>query len=297
MLQLDFFHSFRYASIMNNLNRKQIILCADDYGLNVSVSQGIVTLLERKRLSATSCLTNFPDWLSRAAELKPLQTEPIGIGLHFNLTEGRPLSSAYHERYGASFFSLSRLIISAFLHRLDVDVLEQECQAQLDHFVEGLGSWPDFIDGHQHVHQLPQVREAVLRVYERSLRSKKAYLRSVAKAVAASDLESKLKQALITSCGSKGFRRLLKKHAIPHNADFAGIYSFPEADHYSRILPRFLKKVSDQGLIMCHPGLVQNGDSVDEIAEARFHEYCYLASDQFLKDCEDLGVELIHCPD
>lgn len=275
---------------------KQIILCADDYGLNTSVSQGIIDLLERKRLSATSCLTNFPHWQEEASQLKPFKNEKISIGLHFNLTEGEPLSSAYINRYGSSFFPVSQLIIKAFLRRLDVAILQQECQAQLDCFVETFGFWPDFMDGHQHIHQLPQIREAVLSVYERSLRPKKTYLRSVARGFASPDLRSKMKQAVIGFCGSRKFQKLLRRHQIPHNTDFAGIYSFAEADRYSRILPYFLKNVGNQGLIMCHPGLVQNNEALDEIATARFQEYCYLASDQFLKDCETLGVQLIHFP-
>ncbi len=280
---------------MKPIPLKNIILCADDYGLNASVSQGIINLLQRKRLSAVSCLTTSSCWPEQAVWLTPFQG-PVGLGLHFNLTEGKALSPAFIRKYGESLFPLSRLIIQAFLRQLDGAVLEQECQAQLDCFVAAAGFYPDFIDGHQHIQQLPQVRDALLRVYERSLRSKKAYLRSVSNAVSSPDFSSKIKQSIIYFCGSPGFQRLLKKHAIPHNAGFAGIYAFPQAAAYSRILPHFLKNIQDKGLIMCHPGLISTSDPQDLIAAARFQEYSYLASEQFTADCQSLGVRLIQFP-
>jgi len=274
---------------------KNVILCADDYGLNAAISQGIINLLQRQRLSAVSCLTTTASWQEHAAWLKPFQGQ-AAVGLHFNLTEGQALSPAFIERYGASFFQLPRLIIHAFLRRLEVAVLEQECQAQLDRFVADLGCWPDFIDGHQHIQQLPQVREAVLRVYERSLRNRKAYLRSVSKAVPSRGVGGKIKQAIIYCCGSLGFQRLLEKRTIPHNTAFAGIYSFKEVGAYPQMFPRFLKNIRNHGLIMCHPGLNPGEDCADTIARARFQEYCYLSSEQFITDCQAQGVHLTPFP-
>ncbi|HSW70827.1 MAG TPA: ChbG/HpnK family deacetylase [Gammaproteobacteria bacterium] len=270
---------------------KEIILCADDYGLNASVSQGIIQLLAQNRLSAVSCLTTFTGWKEQAAWLKKYQDQ-VALGLHFNLTEGKALSLAYQSRYGKNFSPLPRVMVRAFLRKWEITVLAQECQAQLDAFVAALGRLPDFIDGHLHIHQLPQVREAVLRVYERSLRGKNAYLRSVSNMVKSLDWGSQLKQAIIYCCGAAAFQRRLKKQAVPHNTAFGGIYAFPQAADYGRILPYFLKQISNKGLIMCHPGLDQNQGPQDLIAAARFHEYRYLSSEQFVADCQSAGVRL-----
>jgi predicted glycoside hydrolase/deacetylase ChbG (UPF0249 family) len=282
-------------SLMKPMPMKHIVLCADDYGLNASVSQGIIDLLQRKRLSAVSCLTTSPLWPEEAPRLKPFR-EQVDLGLHFNLTEGKPLSLAYRERYGDQFLPLSRLIIQAFLRKWELSLIEAECQAQLDRFVAELGFLPDFIDGHQHIHQLPVIRDAVLRVYEKSLRSKKAYLRSVGNMVSSAGVWSKIKQTIIYLCGSAAFQSLLKKHAIPHNRTFAGIYSFPEAHQYPQLFPLFLKKSADQGLIMCHPGLNTSLDESDAIAQARFQEYSYLVGEQFEVDCQSLGAKVMKFP-
>jgi len=271
---------------------KYIVLCADDYGLNTSVSQGIIELLKAKRLSAVSCLTTSPEWAEQAPWLKSYH-EQADMGLHFNLTEGQPLSSLYRERYGTSFLSLSHLIIKSFLHQLDITILEAECQAQLERFVTELGFLPDFIDGHQHVHQLPQVRDAVLKVYENYLRKNKAYLRSVTKAIKSRDWGGRFKQSIIYLCGSQVFQQQLIAKAIPHNTVFAGIYAFPQAEQYRQIFPYFLKNIENKGLIMCHPGLLNpSTNSHDPIAQARFQEFSYLSSEQFELDCQGSGVQI-----
>lgn len=276
---------------MKPINVKNIILCADDYGLNASISQGIIDLLQRQRLSAVSCLSSAPLWPQAAVLLKPFH-DLVDLGLHFNLTEGKPVSDLYIQKYGENFFSLEQLILRAFLGRLDVTILEQECEAQLQRFVSELGFLPDFIDGHQHIQQLPLVRTALMRVYEKHLRGKNAYLRSVLNKPRALGLANKIKQFIIYLCGSPRFQHLLIQGEIPHNTSFAGIYSFSQAAQYAQILPYFLETAQDQGLIMCHPGLKNEAAQGDPIADARFFEYSYLSSQQFSADCEVRGIKL-----
>ena len=78
---------------------KHIILCADDYGQNFAISQAIVDLFEKKRLSATSCMVTSPDWPRYSSLLIPFR-DHVDVGLHFNLSEGFPLSDAFLRAYG-----------------------------------------------------------------------------------------------------------------------------------------------------------------------------------------------------
>lgn len=267
---------------------KKIILCADDYGLNTSISQGIIDLVRRGHLSAVSCMTTAPFWSDAAPLLKPYQGQ-VDLGLHFNLTEGKPVSNLYIQKHGKRFFSLPELILRSFFGLLDLAAIEQECEAQLLHFHASMDSWPDFIDGHQHVHHLPGVRDAILRIYDKHLRQKAPYIRSVQNATQPLSWRDNLKQGIIKYCGAAGLERRLKKAGIPHNSVFSGIYSFSEAEHYAQIFPRFLQKMEDCGLIMCHPGLKGETEN-DPIAKARFAEYSYLAGEQFTSDCENFAV-------
>lgn len=266
---------------------KRIVLCADDYGQGAAVSQGIIALIQQGRLAATSCLVNSPHWQEHAKWLAPFQ-QNMDIGLHFNLTEGKALSEPFRAAYGERLFSLPRLMVMAFSHRLDPQVIAAECHAQLDCFLAATGHLPHFIDGHQHVQQFPVIREVVIHVYQTRLQAKKAYIRLVNEKIGLMNLLRDFKKLVIVLSGTRALASLLAKHEIPHNSSFAGIYSFAKAKHYAQLFPRFLAHIQDKGMIMCHPGLCSLAE--DAIAQARYHEYQYLMSEQFEEDCERNGV-------
>src|SRR3954447_23878657 len=130
---------------------RKIVLCADDYGLSPGVSRGIRELLEMERLSAASCMVVFPEFADDGALLSPF-LDKADIGLHFTLTADKPLRS---------------ILTAGWLRRLHVEEIRRELERQLDIFTSVLGRAPAYIDGHQHVHLLPGVREAVIEAASR----------------------------------------------------------------------------------------------------------------------------------
>ncbi|HEX4045268.1 MAG TPA: ChbG/HpnK family deacetylase [Gammaproteobacteria bacterium] len=269
---------------------KNIVLCADDYGQDKAISQGILTLIHYGRISAVSCLTNSSNWPEHAQWLFSFKGI-VDTGLHFNLTQGTALSSAWKKTYGEAFPPLPTILRKAFLRNLSQKVIEEECQTQLDYFVQSMGKLPDFIDGHQHIHQFPVIRQAIIHVYERALRTNKTYVRLVRDPIHFSDWISNIKKVIIHATGSKAFEKLLLKHEIPHNPSFSGIYPFAQAARYSHVFLQFLNKIQDGGIIMCHPGLASDAAN-DPIAQVRHHEFQYLLSNQFLEDCRKKSVAI-----
>ncbi|MEO8400982.1 MAG: ChbG/HpnK family deacetylase [Gammaproteobacteria bacterium] len=269
---------------------KKIILCADDYGQNESISQAIIALLEKNRLSATSCLTTSAFWRAHSAKLKPFINQ-VDIGLHFNLTEGKPLSDALKKAH--SFMSLSKLLVRAYWRLLNAKAIEAELNAQLDEFELALGRLPDFIDGHQHVHQLPVIRQVVLKVYEQRLRQAGSYVRCVHDPKVFFRVKNRnyIKSMIIQLLGAATFKKELVKRKIPHNSSFSGIYQFAHSIHYSRIFPQFLANSAPMGIIMCHPGVVGEHAN-DAIAEARLLEFRYFESQQFEWDLRQADVRI-----
>lgn len=261
---------------------KSLILCADDYGQNQSISQAIITLLKKNRLSATSCMTTTAHWPDAAKNLLPFQAT-TDIGLHFNLTEGQPLSPALQRSHG--FLPLHRLLLRAYTRRLQMQAIEAELHAQLDCFVAHMQQLPRFIDGHQHVHQLPMVRECILKMYAQRLQGRGIYLRCTVRPYYGSSFKNLVLQLL----GARQLKKKLIEEGIPHNASFSGIYDFNQADRYAEWFPKFLRESQSQGIIMCHPGFAEQGDP---IAKVRFHEFAYLDSEQFLQDCQRAHVQL-----
>ncbi len=260
---------------------KKITLCADDYGQHQSISDAIIALLEKNRLSATSCMTSSPRFAMDAERLQPF-IRRADIGLHFNLTEGSSLSGQL------AFLPLSRLILKACAYLLKPSAIEAELHAQLDAFEASMGKLPDFVDGHQHIHQLPGIRDALFRVYEKRLRKTNSYLRCLYHP--ASHVNS-FKGRVIQLLGARAFKKRVVKENIPHNSSFSGIYPFSKSKHYARIFPHFLAEVKDGGMIMCHPGLSSH-DPSDALLKSRYQEFLYLNSDDFLRDCFRAGVSL-----
>ncbi len=65
---------------------------ADDFGLIELVSEGIIEAFNNAQVSSTTLMVNTPgtEHAVGLAERHPT----LGVGLHFNLTEGRPLTAA-----------------------------------------------------------------------------------------------------------------------------------------------------------------------------------------------------------
>jgi predicted glycoside hydrolase/deacetylase ChbG (UPF0249 family) len=267
---------------------KRIVLCADDYGQAPAISEGILELVKRKRLSAVSCMVNTLTWPAAAKDLLPYRDD-VDVGLHFNLTHGHALSADYQSAYGESFPTLTTIMQKALLLSLNQQVIAAECLAQIDAFVAAMGCLPAFIDGHQHVHHLPVIRQALVDVYNQRLKDARSYVRLVNMRFSLADIPSK--KLVIYLTGGCAFKKLLDKHGIPHNNSFSGVYSFAQAASFPAIFPTFLSDIQDNGLIMCHPGLASS-DATDEIAKSRVLEYQYLCSPEFEQACVANGIIL-----
>ena len=268
---------------------KRIVLCADDYGQAPEISQGILALLKYGRLSAVSCMVNSPHWVEHAKWLTPFRPK-ADIGLHFNLTEGKATSPIFIAKYGETLPSLRTLLSKALLRQWDIPTFEAEFEAQIDCFKQALGVNPDFIDGHQHIQQFPNVREAFINVYKRRFsEAHKPYVRSVNPRIHLTDIFNNSKKLIIYLTGSSIFYKILNNNDISCNTSYAGIYAFSQAGKYRSLFISFLTSCKSGGLIMCHPGL-KAADSADSIADARYLEYQYLFGDQFLYDCHQQDV-------
>lgn len=247
-------------------------LCADDYGLGEPVDAGIRQLLWLGRLGAVSCLVESPRWPEAAQALQPFLGS-VDIGLHLNLTQAFP---------GQPAWPLPGLILRAYLRQLPPALLEARISAQIERFRAGLGRLPDYIDGHQHVQQLPQVRDALLRQLARHWRRAPPWVR-----VALPQRWRGLKAGVIAALGAATLARQLQAQGLACNPDFAGIYELQPAAGFRHLMQGWLRELGSDGVIMCHPGEAGDaGESAgDPVAAARVQELEYLASPAFLRDC------------
>lgn len=269
---------------------KGIIICADDYAQNAMINAGILSLLKEKRINAASCLVNSSLWDEAANELEPFKASSF-FGLHLNFTDGQPLSSMWRKHEGEAFEGLAHLLKRIYLRRLRFDVVKAEISAQLNVFAQMMHCYPDFIDGHQHIHQFPIIRDALFALYtEQNL---PVFMRHTYNNW--SDFTPGIgfpKKQLLACLGGQAFRRKLIQLQIATNTSFAGIYRFSKASRYRYFFKQFLAHSQHGGLIMCHPGAACD-DQGDPIFQARPHELHYFLSDVFLTDLEDNSFHLL----
>jgi len=265
---------------------KTLILCADDFGLSAGVSAGILHLVRKQRLSAVSCMLNAPDFTTSAHELSTFKNN-VQIGLHFNLTEGSFFSDS-----NITCFGLNELLIKTHLGLISSSLIRAEFNAQLDGFIDVMGCLPDFIDGHQHVHQFPGIRSVLFEVYEKRLRAEGTSIRSTYPAISLPPYQ--LKAQILSLTGGKKLQQQLNKRQINHNDYFSGIYDFAPGTNYRELFRQWLAGAKSNTLLMCHPG--EGIDLEDPIRHTRNKELAYLLSDEFIHDCEEFGVSLATGP-
>jgi predicted glycoside hydrolase/deacetylase ChbG (UPF0249 family) len=245
---------------------KTILFCADDFGMSPQVDAGILALAGQGRLSATSCMSRGPSFRLHAPRLLE---QPIETGLHLNLT----------EPFAANGFCqpLTGLLRNSYLRRIDCSALASEIEAQLDAFETVLGRRPDYIDGHQHVHQFPVIRDCLIDILHRRYAGHLPWLRSTRRArLAGAPAALRLKAATIELLGGRAFTRLARQAGFRTNSRLLGAYGFTGGETgYLAQLEHWLRDAEAGDLLMCHPA--QGMTPGDPLGAQRDAEYAVLS--------------------
>jgi predicted glycoside hydrolase/deacetylase ChbG (UPF0249 family) len=129
------------------------------------VNEAIATACRDGIVTSASLLVTAGGFES-AVEIARRQSG-LDLGLHLNLTEGRPVSdpdsiSSIAGRDGFLHSHPVRLAIALLRGKIRASDLEKEIRAQIERAI-GSGLWITHIDGHKHVHVMP----ALLRILRR----------------------------------------------------------------------------------------------------------------------------------
>lgn len=140
----------------------QLIINADDFGLTSGVNRAIIDCHRAGSVTSATLMTNMPA-AEEAAELAKAHPS-LGVGLHFNLTLGAPLSSLSEVSSlvdeSGRFHCRKHAEKLAMTGRLKPVEIERELLAQFHRF-EALGLAPTHLDSHQHIHMFPVVYDIV----------------------------------------------------------------------------------------------------------------------------------------
>jgi chitin disaccharide deacetylase len=268
---------------MNGRAPRRIWLCADDFGISSSVNTAIRDLIVRGRLNATSVLVAAPSFNrgeARALDALNSVKPRVAIGLHLALTAPFcPVSKDFAPLREGAFLPLVATASHAVMRRFARDALVREISGQMQAFVAAFGRPPDFVDGHQHVHLLPQIGDALLHVVKEA--APHAWVRQCGRALpfAARFADRK---SLLLDAFSYRFRRAAAALGVRTNPSFAGAYEFDDGADFAALFPRFLEALPDGGVVMCHPGFVDAElRRLDPLTTLREKEYAFLAGDAF----------------
>lgn len=270
-----------------------IAVCADDYGLSMGVSLGILEAFEAGALSATSAMTNCPRWPAMGRELARRGFD-ADIGLHLNFTLGRPLAEMPGLAPDGAFPSLSTVVRLAMRGGLDADDVRSEIERQLDRFEAVMGRAPDYVDGHQHVHVLPQIRSALLDALEARGLAGRTWLRDPGDRVHRILIRGAFaRKALALRTLARGFRREAERRGFALNDGFSGYSAFDPQANYGALFETYLWAPGRRHLIMCHPGHVDDDlRELDPVTEMRERELAFLVSPRFHELLASKGMRL-----
>jgi hypothetical protein len=255
----------------------KLILCADDFGQSEAIDQAIIELINKGRLSATSCMTLSPRWNEAAKKITPNIRKKASIGLHLDFTH-----------FGDAI-SHQKLVVLSLARQLSTAHIQQSINQQLDAFEAAVGFAPDYVDGHQHIHQLPQIREALLEILLTRYGQHLPWLR-----ISKPPLTDGLKGLIIRALGSSALEKKAKARGFICSGQLLGAYDFNgSSEAYIWRFKAWLKKAKrdhSTPVLMCHPAIDQPGNEKDLIYPARVREFAVLASNELAKELKDFNL-------
>ncbi|WP_066722808.1 ChbG/HpnK family deacetylase [Sphingomonas pituitosa] len=243
----------------------RLILCSDDFAYSPAISAAVVTLARAGKINAISCMAVMPGWAEDARMLADLPPH-VEIGLHLTLTEEAPRTAMPRFAPGGRMPRVDPLARTAARWTVPLDEVATEISAQFDAFFSALRRPPAFVDGHQHVHVLPGIRDLVLA--ETAARAPGAWVRDCTDGTAAMLSRPFTGKAIGSAWHSRGLRAAAAALGLRTNQGFAGHYDF--RGDYAALFPRFLRRPGPMHLVMCHPGAGERAG--DGIAAARIVE-------------------------
>ena len=281
-----------------------MIICADDYGLSPAVSAGIIELVEADRLSAVGCMMIGQDLEAAMRQLQLLEKR-IETGLHLILTDDPPLTNlrpatGLSDSQG-NLLSFGKLMRNAYRKAIDSEALSREIAAQLDRFTALMGHPPAFIDGHQHVQQLPVIRDAVAAVLQRLMANNpNAYVRVarlpkiwlMTKGVF--HLRNSILGNYLIGFPGTATVRLMDQKNIPHNRFLLGYYDYRSVHRFADIFHSYLTlKPAERDLFFCHPGYADDElRRRDSVVDSRIDVLRFLMSSEYDEKLQQAGVTI-----
>jgi hopanoid biosynthesis associated protein HpnK len=138
---------------------RKIIINADDFGLCDGVNRAVVQAHTEGVLTSTTIMANMPSARQAVELAKQLPT--LGVGVHLNLFEGKPLSKdpcvdCLLNTDGEFAYSPCHLSFLSVINRKIRSAIAIELAAQIQWVINN-GIKPTHLDSHKHIHSFPVI--------------------------------------------------------------------------------------------------------------------------------------------
>jgi len=269
----------------------KLLINADDLGYSPIINQAIFDLHIREKIFSTSLLVNMPH--SQDA-IKGLRTFPdLAVGVHLNLTKGRPLLPSEQiptlVSPGGKFWPTKQLFARAAARRINIPEVKAELQAQIERVLD-FGILPTHLDSHSHWHLLPHLQKLVIGL------TKRYQIPGIRQAA--------LRRTLIPSnlwlAATTRNNHLQTKFRIPDY--FFSLHQWMGSDGVPINLffsERFRHLITRSHItleMVAHPGMLHDPDFPPDtlLTHQRQWEYDFLLSTRFEQWLERIGAGLIN---
>ena len=144
---------------------KRLIVNADDLGADEGRNAGILEAVRAGVVKSVSLLANGPATEEALKAIRDEKYEEVSIGVHLNLSEGKPISSDLRLLAGNDGAFPGKAAAQHLLLQKNNPELEKEVFREVDAQIGLLlkaGISLSHLDGHQHLHIFPAVRKAAI---------------------------------------------------------------------------------------------------------------------------------------
>jgi predicted glycoside hydrolase/deacetylase ChbG (UPF0249 family) len=170
------------------------------------------------------------------------------------------------------------VVALAMRGKLPMDEIRAEIERQLTRFEAVMERRPDFVDGHQHVHGLPAIGEALLDAMSERRLAGRAWVRDAGDSLHRIMLRrAHVRKALTVRALNAPLERAARWRGFSTNDSFAGFSDFDAGKDYGRAFETYLRAPGRRHLVMCHPGHVDDElKALDPVTITREQELAFL---------------------
>jgi predicted glycoside hydrolase/deacetylase ChbG (UPF0249 family) len=230
---------------------KNLLITADDFGLNPSVNKAILTSFEQGYINSTSFLTNTP-YFEESVDLIHANSYLKNIGVHINFAEDKPLTNfsdhSYLDEAGNWDTSKANSKIS-YLNSETRQAFAMELNAQIE---KALASKVKIVhlNSHFHLHTLPHFYNLFIdaaKHYKLKLRLAQTYSEG----------------SLVKFYYRKFINNKIKRYGLNFSDYFETVDRFLEGgDHHGKVVE-----------IMVHPDYDSAGNITDHVDKSSMERW------------------------